>query len=72
MRWVEVTVNDVALYGTFLNYSLIDQINKPLQVSADSTGSILTFTLPHFWVNAIIDPGIKIKIHIIKNIIMNK
>lgn len=58
VRWTE-------LFGTFLNYALIDKIEKPLQVQVANGGSILSFTLPHFWVQAVIDPGIIIAFIII-------
>lgn len=54
---MELSVDGLRLYGTFLDYALIDQAQRPMQVSTLNSGSILSFVLPHFWVHAVIDPG---------------
>jgi len=57
-RWIVIVVNDVPLYGNFLNYAVIDQEKKPIQVNyADS---LLYIIIPHFWVSAVIDPDFSV------------
>lgn len=58
VRWVEFSVNQKTLYGTFLDYALIDQKQRPMLVNLLGSGSVLSFVIPHFWVHAVIDPGI--------------
>lgn len=60
VRWTEFTVDQVTLYGSFLDYALVDQFTKPMQVKAENSGAILTLTLPHFWVHAVIDPDFSV------------
>eukprot|EP00026_Physarum_polycephalum_P003392 Phypoly_transcript_03403.p1 GENE.Phypoly_transcript_03403~~Phypoly_transcript_03403.p1 ORF type:complete len:406 (+),score=52.10 Phypoly_transcript_03403:1174-2391(+) len=56
IRWVELSVNQLTLYGSFLDYALIDEVQKPMQVNLDKSTSVFSFILPHFWVHAVIDP----------------
>lgn len=48
VRWMQVTVNDVSLYGSFLDYALVDQKKKYLQVQSKDRGALISFILPHF------------------------
>jgi hypothetical protein len=57
VRWIEFSVLNTTLYGSFLNYALVDEVQKPKQLVGTTSGALLSFVLPHFWVHAVIDPG---------------
>eukprot|EP00026_Physarum_polycephalum_P000712 Phypoly_transcript_00713.p1 GENE.Phypoly_transcript_00713~~Phypoly_transcript_00713.p1 ORF type:complete len:1308 (+),score=165.92 Phypoly_transcript_00713:175-4098(+) len=59
-RWIEIVVNDIPLYGSFLDYAVIDQITRPIQIK--SVGSLFSIVIPHFWVSALIDPDFSVLI----------
>lgn len=54
------------MYGTFLENALVDQSPRPLKidlVQQDTTNQVV-LTIPHFWVNVVVDPGMPLKIFI--------
>lgn len=64
VRSVQYTVDGVTMYGTFLQNALVDQEPRPLQValSEKDNRNLIVLTLPHFWVNAVIDPDYSVLI----------
>eukprot|EP00026_Physarum_polycephalum_P008640 Phypoly_transcript_08733.p1 GENE.Phypoly_transcript_08733~~Phypoly_transcript_08733.p1 ORF type:complete len:484 (+),score=48.43 Phypoly_transcript_08733:176-1453(+) len=62
VRWTEFKVNQYSLYGSFLDYALVDGVQKSMVVDTQSSGSVLTFILPHFWTFAEIDPDFSVLI----------
>ena len=48
------------MYVRFLENAEVDGLPKPSQVTSDvMTSKFVTYTLPHFWNYAIIDPGMQ-------------
>lgn len=50
------------MYGSILQDALVDQAPTPLKVdlSVENGTNIVIMTLPHFWVNAVVDPGMTV------------
>jgi len=59
LRWVELTVGDYSLYGSFLNVAEVDGKVRSMQINSIDS-SVLSFILPHFWVTAIVDPDFSV------------
>ena len=47
------------MFARFLENAEVDGRPKASEVKTDSTSRLLTYTLPHFWNYATIDPGNK-------------
>lgn len=58
VRSVQYTVGGVSMYSTLLQDALVDQEPSPLGVNfvTQNGSNLLIMTLPHFWVNAVVDP----------------
>jgi hypothetical protein len=45
------------MFASFLENAEIDGTPKPSEIKTDSTSKLITYTVPHFWSYATIDPG---------------
>lgn len=54
VQWVMIVIDDVALYGQFINKAEID--NRVRTISFKSANNSISAILPHFWNYAYMDP----------------
>jgi len=59
LRWLQVNMGDVSLYGTFAEYALIDDASRVVQFSY-ATNGVVAVTIPHFWFQAEFDPSFQV------------
>eukprot|EP00026_Physarum_polycephalum_P001232 Phypoly_transcript_01233.p1 GENE.Phypoly_transcript_01233~~Phypoly_transcript_01233.p1 ORF type:complete len:1169 (+),score=148.62 Phypoly_transcript_01233:270-3509(+) len=59
LKWFTLYVDGVTLYGQFLNRTILDGQFRQVGFKLDGEKSVIAL-LPHFWVNAVVDPSFSV------------
>ena len=57
IQWVKYTTNNTSLFASFEEKVELDGEVRTMQIGSSNTNKSISFTLPHFWSIAVVDPS---------------